>query len=136
MAANPTGVGGHEQGWAKTYRRDQWWVGPAATAAGPICRSEGEPASCRVVRSSACSRSSAFSTPGCLIHRRAVRTVSSTTTRRAILTPYSRSSRSVRARFSSTGIQDAGAVPEPLEEWKSSIENRLGMDGRGTHSRA
>ena len=34
MAANPTGVGGHEQGWAKTYRRDQWWVGPAATAAG------------------------------------------------------------------------------------------------------
>lgn len=34
MAANPTGVGGHEPGWAKTYRTDNWWVGPAATFAG------------------------------------------------------------------------------------------------------
>ncbi|MCO4744627.1 MAG: succinate dehydrogenase [Proteobacteria bacterium] len=34
MAANPTGVGGHEYGYAKTTRTDKWWVGPAATAFG------------------------------------------------------------------------------------------------------
>ncbi len=33
MAANPTGVGGHEYGWAKTTRTDKWWVGPTFTFA-------------------------------------------------------------------------------------------------------